>query len=56
MTKARLEEMDLLVGQAEEITLSTISKNGKPVAVLQRPEPNALQLGAEVRRIGMAGR
>jgi antitoxin (DNA-binding transcriptional repressor) of toxin-antitoxin stability system len=30
----------------------TITKNGKPVAVIAKPELNALQLGAALRRIG----
>jgi antitoxin (DNA-binding transcriptional repressor) of toxin-antitoxin stability system len=33
----------------------TITKNGKPIAVLSRPEPTALELAAEVRRLGLAG-
>ena len=33
----------------------TITKNGKAIAVLSRPEPSALELAAAVRRLGLAG-
>jgi antitoxin (DNA-binding transcriptional repressor) of toxin-antitoxin stability system len=32
----------------------TLTKNGKPVATLSKPEPTALELGAEIRRLGLA--
>ena len=34
----------------------TITKNGTVVAVLSPPEPTALELGAAVRRRGVAGK
>lgn len=34
----------------------TLTSYGKPVAVLMRPAPTALQLGAEIRRLGLAGK
>ena len=32
-----------------------ITKAGKLVAILSQPEPTALELAAEVRRLGLAG-
>lgn len=32
----------------------TLTSYGKPVAVLSKPEPTALELGAAVRRLGLA--
>lgn len=34
----------------------TITKAGKVIAVLSRPEPTAVQLGAAVRKLGLAGK
>lgn len=75
MGKQRLEQMDLLVGQTEDITLAelrvrigdvmyqvqmgkvfTITKYGKSIATLQRPEPTAFELGGAVRKLGLVGR
>ena len=32
-----------------------ITRSGKAVAVISAPEPNALELGAKVRRMGLSG-
>ena len=31
----------------------TITKNGRVIAEIQKPEPTALELGAEIRRLGL---
>lgn len=31
----------------------TITRNGKPMALLSRPEPTAVELGAAVRKLGL---
>lgn len=33
----------------------TITRNGVIVAVLSRPRPTALELGSEIRRLGLVG-
>lgn len=33
----------------------SITKEGKVVAELKPPEPNAIELGAAIRRLGLAG-
>ena len=33
----------------------TLTRQGKPVAVIHRPEPTVLQLGAAVRHLGLVG-
>ena len=42
--------------QAQMGKTFTITKNGVVVATLSPPEPNALELGAAVRRKGLAGK
>lgn len=32
-----------------------VTKNGNPIAQITKVEPTALELGAEVRRLGLAG-
>jgi antitoxin (DNA-binding transcriptional repressor) of toxin-antitoxin stability system len=41
--------MDLVIQGATV----TVTRQGKPIAVIHAPEPTALQLGAEVRRLGL---
>ena len=31
----------------------TVTRQGKPIAVIQSPEPSAAELGAAVRRLGL---
>ena len=40
--------------QAQMGKVFNITKNGVVVAVLHAPEPNALELGAEIRRLKLA--
>lgn len=42
--------MDLVIQGAT----ITVTRQGKPIAVIHSPEPTALQLGAAVRRLGIA--
>lgn len=42
--------------QAQMGKTFTITKNGVVVAILSPPEPTALELGAAVRRKGLAGK
>lgn len=44
---------DILL-QAQMGKVFGITKNGVIIAVLSQPEPNALELGAEVRRLRLA--
>lgn len=44
---------DILL-QAQMGKVFEITKNGVVVAVLSAPEPNALELGAEIRRLRLA--
>jgi antitoxin (DNA-binding transcriptional repressor) of toxin-antitoxin stability system len=41
--------MDLVIQGAT----ITVTRQGKPIAVIHSPEATALQLGAEVRRLGL---
>lgn len=41
--------MDLVIQGAT----ITVTRQGKAIAVIHSPEPTALQLGAEVRRLGL---
>jgi prevent-host-death family protein len=44
-----------VMAQVQSGKTFTVTKAGKVVAVISQPEPNALELGAEVRRRGLAG-
>jgi prevent-host-death family protein len=44
-----------VIDQVQMGKVFTITKAGKVVAVLAAPEPSAFELGAEVRRLKMAG-
>lgn len=54
MTDLRSRPGDV-IDQVQSGKTFTITKAGKVVAVISQPEPNALELGAEVRRLGLAG-
>lgn len=54
MTDLRQRPGDV-IDQVQMGKTFTITKGGKTVAVLSRPEPNALELGAEIRRLGLQG-
>lgn len=43
-----------VMAQVELGKTFTITKDGKIIAVLSRPEPDAFELGSECRRIGIA--
>ena len=42
-----------ILDQVELGKTYTITRNGKVMAVLSKPEPDALELAAEVRRMGL---
>ena len=42
-----------IMDQVELGKTYTITRRGKGVAVLSKPEPNAVELGAEARRLGL---
>ena len=42
-----------ILDQVELGKTYTITRRGKPVGVLSKSEPNAAELGAEVRRLGL---
>jgi len=54
MTDLRSRPGDV-IDQVQSGKTFTVTKSGKVVAVISQPEPNALELGAEVRRLGLAG-
>ncbi len=54
MTDLRSRPGDV-IDQVQMGKTFSITKAGKVVAVISQPEPNALELGAEVRRLGLAG-
>jgi prevent-host-death family protein len=54
MTDLRQRPGDV-VDQVQMGKKFVITKAGKVVAELESPEPTALELGAEVRRLGLAG-
>ena len=54
MTDLRQRPGDV-IDQVQMGKTFTITKGGKTVAVLAQPEPNALELGAEIRRLGLQG-
>lgn len=54
MTELRQRPGDI-IDQVQMGRTFTITKAGKVVAVLSTPEPSALELGAEVRRLGLSG-
>jgi len=43
-----------VLAQAQLGTKFTITKNGKPIAVLTRIEPDAFELGSAIRKLGLA--
>lgn len=53
MTNLRSRPGDV-IDQVQMGKTFTITKAGKVVAVISQPEPNALELGAEIRRLGLA--
>ena len=54
MTELRQRPGDV-IDQVQMGKKFTITKTGKVVAEITTPEPNALELGAAVRRLGLAG-
>jgi prevent-host-death family protein len=54
MTDLRSRPGDV-IDQVQSGKTFTVTKVGKIVAVISQPEPTALELGAEVRRLGLAG-
>ena len=42
--------------QVEMGKIYIITRNGKPVAEIRSPEPSAVELGAAVRKMGLAGK
>lgn len=53
MTDLRSRPGDV-IDQVQSGKTFTVTKAGKVVAVISQPEPNALELGAEIRRLGLA--
>jgi len=53
MSDLRAQPGDL-IAQVQQGKTFTVTKQGKPVAVIHSPEPNALELGAALRRIPVA--
>lgn len=54
VTELRARPGDIL-SQVELGKTFSITRCGLTIAVLCKPEPNAVELGAEVRRLGLAG-
>ena len=53
VTDFRFAPGDVL-DQVEQGKVFTVTRQGKPIATIRSPEPNALELGAAVRRAGLA--
>lgn len=54
MSELRAQPGDVL-DQVELGKTFNITRNGKVIAVLAKPEPTALELGAEIRRLKLGG-
>ena len=54
MTALRQRPGDV-INQVQMGKTFIITKGGKTVAALSRPEPNAFELAAEIRRLGLQG-
>ena len=44
-----------VINQVQMVKTFIITRSGKTVAIISAPEPNAFELGAKVRRMGLAG-